>query len=737
MVVRNGNGQSCFFEGVVRDTNDSTIQFVSVVAYKANNQLETYTTTNSKGYFRLALECDKTYKLELSHLSYVKDSAVVTTDRQLISRQFLMIDKSLMLGDVTIEETIPVNVRGDTTEFNVGSYTNGNEEVLEDLVKKLPGLKINNNGDITYQGEKIDNVMVEGKEFFGGNTKLATKNIPADVVDKIQLIESSSFNLAETKKKALNIILDEDKKSLFFGEMLAGSNFDDRHEVQNKSFYFSKEFDISFIGNYNNLNKTLFTFEDYLELFGGLESILEGDDQALQFSFNDLGINSIPKDYINDIASKTVSLNTNYAPNGKNWSVNAFGIYTSSAPELSSTENRTFSSQDNIRTEEETFLNNQLYESLIFNATYKNQISPNTSLNYKPNFKRIALSEQSERSLNVFDNTQNRFTDNGRLTNSFDHRLVLKHQFNKKSDLKISGSQLVKTGDANYNLSSDQRLFPSLFTDNENLGSLLQLQDNDQRMFSLKSIFVRKLNLKSQLAIEAGYQNNSDALTSALVTEENNSINNDVKYQVSDLFTGLIYARKINKTDVRLGLSVHKFDINSRSGTELTDTRWQVLPSVDIKKNFGKAHFLRSVYRKKVVFPTANQISENPIVTNYRTLAFGMGTLNEAIYHQFSLSYFRLSLWNHYTITVNINHDRKIDEFRPEVFIDSTGVQQTTMTNNQPESSSSVVLRFEKDFKKVTLKLKSDIFLLDFNNTLNDFTNSNNSLISNNELGIS
>ncbi|MDB5032011.1 outer membrane beta-barrel protein [Mucilaginibacter sp.] len=147
--------------------------------------------------------------------------------------------KSRILQEVIIKGTVSaIKIKGDTTEFNAKAYVIQPNSKVEDLLKQLPGMEVDKDGKITFQGEKINKVLVDGEEFFGDDPKLVTQNLRGDMVDKIQVYDKKSDQAAFTgiddgvKNKVLNVKLKEDKKNGTFGKINAGLGTDEYNEVQ-------------------------------------------------------------------------------------------------------------------------------------------------------------------------------------------------------------------------------------------------------------------------------------------------------------------------------------------------------------------------------------------------------------------------------------------------------------------------------------------------------------------------
>src|SRR5438034_9468033 len=140
-----------------------------------------------------------------------------------------MNDRSKVLSEVVVtSEAPPVTLVGDTIQYNAGSFKTSPNANVEDLLKKLPGMKVEKDGTVKAQGEKVNKVLVDGKEFFGNDPKIATKNLPADAVDKVQVYDKQSDQAKLTgfedgnNEKTINLKLKENKKKEELEKINAG-----------------------------------------------------------------------------------------------------------------------------------------------------------------------------------------------------------------------------------------------------------------------------------------------------------------------------------------------------------------------------------------------------------------------------------------------------------------------------------------------------------------------------------
>lgn len=183
---------------------------------------------------------------------------------------------STLLGEVEIRgERAPVTIKKDTIEFNASSFKTQPNAVVEDLLKKMPSIEVDNDGTIRAQGETVQRVTVDGKEFFGRDPKLATRNLPADAVEKVQVFDKKSDQAAFTgiddgqREKTINLELKEEKRNGMFGNVTGGYGTDDRFTGRLSLNRFSKGQQLSFVGTANNVNDQGFSIDDYMTFTGG------------------------------------------------------------------------------------------------------------------------------------------------------------------------------------------------------------------------------------------------------------------------------------------------------------------------------------------------------------------------------------------------------------------------------------------------------------------------------------
>ena len=249
-------------EGYVKDSIGNSLELANVIAInKATSALDSYAITNEQGRYRLSLKKNTIYSLQVSYIGMKSANEIIETFSSNIIKDFILKEDNV-LDEVELTYEMPVTVSGDTLTYDADSFNKGTERKLEDVLENLPGVEINDDGQIEVEGKVVQKVMVEGKDFFDGDSKLATKNIPSNAVDKVQVLK----NYAEIGQLsgvtnnqdniAINIKLKEGKKNFWFGNVMTGAGEPEVHPsteplylFQPKLFYYSPKYSINFIGD--------------------------------------------------------------------------------------------------------------------------------------------------------------------------------------------------------------------------------------------------------------------------------------------------------------------------------------------------------------------------------------------------------------------------------------------------------------------------------------------------------
>ncbi len=223
------------------------------------------TLSSGSGYFEIKNLDTGSYHLLISFQGFEvwKKEFSISIEDTLIDLQTIKMQRAYkVMQEVIIKDEVPIRVKGDTVSFNANSFKTKPNATAEDLLKKLPGMQVDKDGTVKAQGENVPKIYVDGKEFFGDDPKMATKNIAADMIDRVELYddisEQSKFNGIDdgSRSKAINLKLKKDKKKGVFGRASVGYGTDDRYQSSLSANYFKGATKVSVIVRANNTNNT-------------------------------------------------------------------------------------------------------------------------------------------------------------------------------------------------------------------------------------------------------------------------------------------------------------------------------------------------------------------------------------------------------------------------------------------------------------------------------------------------
>jgi len=261
---------------------------VSLVRYK-DSVLVNHGVVKEDDSFEFSSVPVDTYTLLITRAGYADydEKIIVLPNQTLVIPPVYLITRSNLLKEVLIKEkSNAIRFRGDTTEFLVDSFLTNKNANVEDLLKKLPGIQVDRDGKITAQGQEVKKVLVDGEEFFGEDPTIATKNIRAENVEKIQVFDKKSDQAAFSgiddgeKTKTINLQLKEDAKKGYFGKLSAGAGTQSRYEHDAMVNIFKNKRKFSVYGAMSNTNKTRLSWDDANKFGGGNNDNMEYDEAS-------------------------------------------------------------------------------------------------------------------------------------------------------------------------------------------------------------------------------------------------------------------------------------------------------------------------------------------------------------------------------------------------------------------------------------------------------------------------
>lgn len=496
-------------KGAIRDTMGSEIAYATVMLLSPKDTtLLNFTRSDDKGHFAFKNVKNTDYLLKITYIGYIPFQQHLYPAAQSVNElgtvSLKPISKELM--EVVIHTAkAPLSIRGDTIEYDATTFKVPPGSTVEDLLRRLPGLEVDADGNIKAQGKDVKRVYVDGKTFFGDDPKSATKNLGAETISKVQVYNEKSEQAKLTgvddgkKEKALNLELKAEFKKGAFGKITAAAGNDHRWAGRGNYNRFNEKQQLSFIAYGNNINQTGVNWEDYGE-FKGQNAFNNNDNGDFGFSSgNHFYFMTSDEAPVNNFDGRGFTKNygggANYNFDNKKIKANASYFYN------------------------ETSLNLDQYG-------FQQNFLPQGSFT---NTDTLAKSE---------------FRGNHSLATRMEQNLDSNNLLIVKANLRLSG---------NNNKSQQNQFFNGGQIQANNALDLLNTKELDSWRITSAAIFRHRFKKKGRaLAISAGYNfNNSDgpenlnsinqyfgATAYSLFTQQRNDLNNhSTQYKTSALFT--------------------------------------------------------------------------------------------------------------------------------------------------------------------------------------------------------
>lgn len=725
--------QSVKLEGIVKDKADKPLEMANVIAFKkGTNILQSYSISDSKGNYKLILVQNEAYTLKVSYLGFNTKNMEVTVGNSTadMTQNIVLEESNESLNEVQITYEMPVKIVGDTIVYNADSFTSGKEKKLEDVLKKLPGIDIDDNGEVEVEGKKVQKVLVEGKEFFEGDSKLATQNIPASAIDKVQVLKnynevSGMRGVTNNEDNiVINIKLKQGKKRFWFGEVNAGVGDNEKYTAKPKLFYYSPEKSINLLADFNNIGEAPFTMRDYFRFTGGLRSGMGGSGTSFNVSSGGLGFLTAQNNKAQEITSKFGALNFSLAP--KNTiDFNGFALVNNSETDMFTQSNTVYNKLNITETSETSATQGSKLGMLKFGTTYKP--TNDVHIDYDIFGK---LSEQTEM-LDVTSTQRNADAYKEEKPATLNQNFNLYYTIDDKNIFAAELQHFYEKDKPLYNSLATSQPFEIIPSNNaEAIKDLIQHKKTSTNKLDAKLDYYYLLTPKSNINITLGSTLSDQNLTSRISQKlsdgtvlnfNDEQLKNEVNYNFFDLFLGLHYKVVSGKFTFNPGVRLHQYSTKDyQLGTEISENQTKLLPDVYASLQLKSSESLRFNYSISTQFSDINKIAEGYMLSNYNSLTRGNRLLDNALFHNYSLNYFSFSMFSFTNINASVNYNKKVNGVKNSTELIGVDRISYPINSNLADETFSANLRYGKTYSRFKTNFRANFSNSTFNNTVNN-----------------
>ncbi|MBV6443623.1 MAG: TonB-dependent receptor [Haliscomenobacteraceae bacterium CHB4] len=669
--------QKYTLRGSVVDTASTPLAGGTVMLLSASDSsLLAFTRTNESGVFEIKNQAGGDYLLRCTYFGYrnfqknvLLEGAETVIDAGTLHMQF----QPQLLDAVEITgQANPVTIKNDTIEFNAGSFKVKDNAVVEDLLKKLPGVEVERDGTVRAQGEEVRNVTVDGKKFFGNDPKLATKNLPADAVDKVQVYDKKSDQAVfsgiddSQREKTINLELKEDKKNGWFGRIAGGGGADKPGELRYENNLsinrFKPKQQVSLLGMGNNTNQPGFSIDDYMAFSGAMRQMMSGGGGrvTLQFDGND---NSIPLDFGGDnegfLRTWAGGLNFNQEFGSKT-DLNSSYFFSNSDKQYERNSNRTsFLPEGNFITqntsnEDIATDNHRLNLTLDQKIDSFNSVQVTSAFTYS---ERSAATNSFSQNIGPGGTVQNegaRISQTDATGSNWTGNALYRHKFPKKGrNFSANFNFGLNNNDSESNSFSENIFRSDGGQDLIDTVAQNQFFQNDIVNWGAKATYTEPLGKKRYLELNYGYFQTDNRADKDVYDVANGEQNYNA--QLSNAYTNIFgYHRggagfRINRKawNGSVGLDAQSAtlegEVTSGVGQPVKQDFQHLLPRADFHYQFQPTRNLHFNYTSNINAPNVQQLQPVPDVSDPLNITLGNPELRPEYAHNLQLNYVSFS----------------------------------------------------------------------------------------------
>ncbi len=709
--------------GTVLDSLNTPMQGATVMLmHPADDKLESFGLVGAKGQFRVTSESYGTFKLQITFVGYgtFAREVVVNNPNVDMGEIVLRTDAVLLEGVTVTDSFIPIKIKKDTVEYNANAFKTKPNATVEDLLKKLPGVEVDKEGNVTAQGEEVKKVLVDGKQFFEDDPKVATKNIPADVVDKVQVFDKKSdfseFSGIDDGKqeKAINLEIKDGMNKGVFGNVKAGYGYEDFYEAGANLNRFTDKMQMTVLANTNNINERAFSIRDYLNFSGGLEDLMSGGN----FDFSAVPRNLRENSGITDAVSAGLNFNFDFNEKTKFRSNYFFNKSDNITNINSSIQNNILGFNTDSDSDESSDFNNHRFRTKLthqFDANQDIKIDLNLALtdsdsNEDSNSKTVVP-------VDILKNSS--ITDNRTLSDilNWTGQLSYRKKFKKKGRFL--------TTDLGYNDTNNSELrylqntlesYPSIDLTNIEIQDQLQDKNTYQDNYAVSVNYVEPVGEAKYLNFKvsrAGYTNErnkefSDFNASDDIYVKDEILSNQFKSDYGQNTGGLAFKDIRKKFSYTVGLDYQYIDLKNKdldTNESIDKTYNGLLPNADFKYELNKSASIELKYNTELSIPSIDRLQPVLDNSNRQNIYIGNPDLDREYLHQFRVNFRNFNQFYLRSLFFGITSQFKEDNIIESRVTDEKFTTTTTPVNLGNAWTNSAYYNFKTPFQNANLQI--------------------------------
>ncbi|QMU65875.1 MAG: TonB-dependent receptor [Flavobacteriaceae bacterium] len=660
-------------KGLISDYSKNPISYVSIMIKDSLNNNINYTYSDENGTYLLEINKKGIYNMSFSSMGYKTKmiALILKKDKSEIVKNISLQEQTLELDEIIIQSEKVIKVKKDTVEIKVNKFLKGSDATVEDLLKKIPGITVDIEGTIKVGNQEIEKLMIDGDDFFERGYKILSKNMPPDQLEKIQILQKYSNNrllknIEESDKVALNLVLKEDAKRQWFGNVSLGYDLHsvNRYHLKTYMMNFEKKNKFIFFSNFNNIGYNATGDINHLIKSSRFdEDASIGDNQTVNSLLNLLLNNlNFKKDRTNFNNAELISLNAIFNPTEKlktkilgffNWDETNFFRKSIDVVDVNGT---------NFTNTEDYKLRNK--KRIAFGK-----------LDFTYNISKTKMLEATTKYNNgdFNDNSNLIFNGNSTIENLqyqntlFDQKISYTNKFADKKVFLLTGRFIDEKTPQNYTI--NQFFYQDLFPAFTNANNVKQQSTNQMQFAGVNAHLLDRKANGHLLELQLGNEYRKDILSTTFSLLENNTVleqpigyQNQTNYVFNDLYFKSKYRLKLKDFGIVGKLDVHQL-FNSLDNNNINSNQnpFFVNPSLGFDWEINDKNKITSSYSYNTTNAKVLDVFSDFVLTGFRSFNQGTGNFNQleasSVVFNYQLGNWSDRFFANTFILYNKNHD--------------------------------------------------------------------------------
>ena len=650
--LKNYNYSQTKIIGSVKDTQSKLIS-ANIILKDSINKIIEYTYSSNKGKYKISTIKKGKLKLTFSSLGYkTKTVLVAIRDEKEIKVDVILEEKSFELNEIIIASEKDIKIKKDTITFKTKFFTNGTEKTVEGLLKKIPGLQIDNQGTIKIGNQEIEKLMIDGDDLFEKGYKILSKNMPAYPIEEVEVLKRYSNNrllkgVEESNKVALNLKMNEKSKRIWFGNTTVGLGNDNFYELKGNLMNFGKKNKYYFLTNLNSIGEDATgNIESFIRPFRNNEAGFIGDNaqvrNLLSLSSSSLIFKKSRTKFNN---AELLSLNAIFNPT-KKIKIKTLGFFNWDEIDFFRNSTDVFNANNTnfINTEDYSLRNKKVIGFGKIDVTYnigKTKMLETTTKYNSGNYNANANLIFNEKS--TLENLENNNT-------LLDQKINYTNKFKDTKVLLLTSRFINEVTPQKYTLNQFlyKDLFPSI-----NANNIAQKSTNKMFFAGVNAHLLDRKTKGNLLELQIGNEFRKDKLSTIfslledrLVLEYPNDYQNKTSYLVNNSYLKAKYRYKIKDFAVVGKLNFHQLYNRFKNNLETKEeTPFYINPSIGFDWKINDKNKIMSSYSYNYKNASILDVYDNFVLTGFRSFNKGIGNFSQLNSTNFLFNY-QLGNWS-------------------------------------------------------------------------------------------